>query len=57
MNKKTKSDAVFNIYRDKIAILIWTDPPEGVVIQNKSAADSLRDYFDILWKQAKPING
>lgn len=56
MNKKTKSDAVFNIYRDKIAILIWTDPPEGVVIQNKSAADSLRDYFDILWRQAKPAN-
>lgn len=50
--KKIASEAVFNIYKDKIAILIWTDPPEGVIIQNKAAADSLKEYFEILWKKA-----
>ncbi len=49
MAKKTKSDACFNLYADKIAIIIWTDPPEAVVIENKSAADSFKEYFDMIW--------
>jgi hypothetical protein len=52
VKKKVASEAAFNIYKDKIAILIWTDPPEGVIIQNKAAADSLKEYFEILWKKA-----
>jgi len=54
--KNIASEAVFNIYKDKIAILIWTDPPEGVIIQNKAAADSLKEYFEILWKKAQQKN-
>jgi sugar-specific transcriptional regulator TrmB len=42
-----------NIYGNKIAIILWTDVPEAIVIKNKSAADSYKDYFEILWKQAK----
>jgi sugar-specific transcriptional regulator TrmB len=53
VSKKTPSEAVIKIYGDKVAIQIWTDPPEGVVIQNKSVANSLREYFEILWKSAK----
>lgn len=50
IDKKTKSEAAVNIYSDKIAIIIWSDPPEAVVIQNKSVADSFRYYFDKVWK-------
>lgn len=52
VKKKIVSEAAFNIYNDKIAILIWTDPPEGVVIQNKAVADSLKEYFELLWRNA-----
>jgi sugar-specific transcriptional regulator TrmB len=52
--KVIKSDAALDVYGDKIAILIWTDPPEAVIIKNKTAADSFREYFDIIWKVAKP---
>jgi sugar-specific transcriptional regulator TrmB len=52
--RETKSESVINIYGNKVAIIIWTDPPEAVIIKNKAAADSFKSYFDILWKAAKP---
>jgi sugar-specific transcriptional regulator TrmB len=42
-----------NIYGDKIAIILWTDVPEAIIIENKAAADSYRDYFEVLWKASK----
>ncbi|MHA1865999.1 MAG: TrmB family transcriptional regulator [Candidatus Heimdallarchaeaceae archaeon] len=53
IDKKTKSEAVINIYEDKLVIIVWTDPPEAVVIKNRATADSFRDYFDIIWNLAK----
>src|SRR3989338_4557201 len=48
-----ESPAVTNIYGDKIAIIIWIDEPEGIIIENKAAAKAYKSYFDILWKNAK----
>ncbi|MBU1975517.1 MAG: hypothetical protein KKG59_03885 [Nanoarchaeota archaeon] len=48
-----ESPAVTNIYGDKIAIIIWTDEPEGIIIENKAAAQAYRSYFDYMWKSAK----
>jgi len=53
ITKKTKSQAVINIYSDRVAIIVWSKVPEVVVIQDKSVADSLKDYFEILWKNAE----
>jgi sugar-specific transcriptional regulator TrmB len=50
-----ESPAVTNIYGDKIAILIWTDEPEGIIIENASAAKAYKAYFDVMWKAAKPV--
>lgn len=41
-----------NIYSDKVALILWADVPEAVVIKNKATADAYRSYFEILWKQA-----
>jgi sugar-specific transcriptional regulator TrmB len=49
----TESPAVTNIYGDKIAILIWTDEPEGIIIENAAAAKAYKSYFDVLWKSGK----
>ena len=48
-----ESPAVTNIYGDKIAILIWTDEPEGIIIENEAAAKAYKSYFDVLWKYSK----
>jgi sugar-specific transcriptional regulator TrmB len=48
-----ESPVVTNIYGNKIALILWTDTPEAVIVENKAAADSYRAYFKLLWKQAK----
>jgi sugar-specific transcriptional regulator TrmB len=42
-----------NIYSDKIAIILWTDIPEAVIIKNKAATEAYKSYFEILWRGAK----
>lgn len=51
-----ESPAVTNIYGDKIAIIIWTDEPEAIIIENPSAAKAYKSYFDFMWKNSKSIN-
>jgi len=41
------------IRNDKIGIIIWTEKPIGVLIHNKSAADSYDKFFKMIWKNAK----
>jgi len=53
ISKKTPSQGVINIFGDKVAIIIWSEKPEAVMIENKALADSFKDYFNILWKIAK----
>jgi sugar-specific transcriptional regulator TrmB len=42
-----------NIYADKIALILWTDVPEAVIIKNRAAAEAYRSYFEILWKTSR----
>jgi len=51
----SESPAVTNIYGDKIAIIIWTDEPEAIIIENKAAAKAYQSYFDFMWKHSKEI--
>ncbi|MCX6748232.1 MAG: hypothetical protein NT076_01365 [Candidatus Pacearchaeota archaeon] len=48
----SESPAVTNIYGNKIAIIIWTDEPEGVIIENEAAAKAYKSYFDFMWEKA-----
>jgi HTH-type transcriptional regulator, sugar sensing transcriptional regulator len=41
-----------NIYGDKVALILWSDVPEAVIIKDKSAAEAYKSYFEILWKSA-----
>jgi len=52
---KTQKNTIIttNIYADKIALILWTDVPEAVMIESKEAADSYRDYFEMLWDLCK----
>ncbi len=47
-----ESTITTNIYSNKIALLIWTEVPEAIIIENKAAAEAYREYFEILWKSA-----
>ncbi len=49
------SSAVTNIYGNKIAILVWTEEPEGIVIENEAAAKAYKSYFNFMWKHARKV--
>ncbi len=51
--KSVESPVVTNIYGEKIALIIWTDEPEGIIIENASAAKAYRSYFEFMWEHAK----
>jgi sugar-specific transcriptional regulator TrmB len=41
------------IYKDKVAITVWSEQPIATLIRSKDVAKSHRSYFNTLWKQAK----
>ncbi len=51
--KAIESPVVTNIYGDKIALIIWTDIPEAIIIENAAAAKAYRNYFEFMWENAK----
>lgn len=44
-----------NIYKNKIALILWSETPEAILIENKAAADTWKNYFDLMWKGAKKV--
>ncbi len=50
---QSESPVVTNIFGDKIGIVIWSDTPEAILIDNKDAAHAYKEYFDFMWKHAK----
>ncbi|MBI4175382.1 hypothetical protein HY523_02060 [Candidatus Berkelbacteria bacterium] len=43
-----------NIFNDTVAILIWSTDPIVLTIDSPEVAQSYHQYFDSLWKLAKP---
>jgi hypothetical protein len=41
------------IYGNKVAFVVWTEKPIVTIINNEHVANSYRQVFDILWRQAK----
>lgn len=47
------SPANINVYADKVALLIWSEIPEAVIIDNKEAAAAFSSYFEFMWQHAE----
>lgn len=50
--KKSNGQTAINIYGDKVAILMWSDPV-GILIKNADVANTFRKYFKLLWRNGK----
>lgn len=56
MSKGIDSKTVFNIYGDKVAIFMWVDnQPVTIWINNDKVANDFREYFNVMWDDAKRI--
>jgi len=47
-----QSQSVTNIYGDKVAIILWSEIPEAIIIDDKSTAETYKLYFEFMWKNA-----
>lgn len=43
-----------NIQDDRVATIVWSDEPILFLIRDKFVAESYLQYFEEMWKQAKP---
>jgi len=51
--KELSSPNVIYIYGDKVANVLWSEPPVSFVIRDKTIAESYKRYFEFLWKAIK----
>jgi len=51
--QKYANPLAINIYKDKVALILWIKSPIAILIKNKEISDSYRKYFELMWKLAK----
>jgi sugar-specific transcriptional regulator TrmB len=52
--EKYEFPATTIVYGNKVAILLWEKSPIGFVLDSKEITKSFLNYFEIIWKMAKP---
>ncbi|MEK6911048.1 MAG: helix-turn-helix domain-containing protein [Nanoarchaeota archaeon] len=52
IEEKYANPLAINIYKDKVAIILWAKEPIAILIKNKDIADSYKLYFELMWKTA-----
>lgn len=53
MPQKYANPLAINIYKDKVAIILWKKEPIAIVIKEKEVADAYRKYFEMMWVGAR----
>lgn len=51
--KDVRSPTSVNVYADKVSLILWSEVPEAIIIDNKEAAQTFKAYFEFMWKNAK----
>ena len=51
--KQYESPISIMIFGDKVATFVWAEKPIAFLIESKEAADSYRNYFEMLWNVAE----
>ena len=47
--QKYANPLAINVYKDKVALILWKREPMAVVIKNKEVSDGYRKYFELMW--------
>lgn len=53
MPQKYANPLAINIYKDKVAIILWKKEPLAIVIKNTEITESYKKYFELMWRAAK----
>lgn len=55
MSKEFDSPLALNIYADKVGILILSENPIAILIEDKEVYESFKKYFKLLWDMAQRV--
>jgi len=53
LGEEYANPTAINIYKDKVAIILWAKEPIAILIKNKEISEGYRNYFNLMWKIAK----
>lgn len=53
LNEKHSNPLAINIYKDKVAIILWAKEPIAILIKNNEISQGYKQYFELIWKIAK----
>ena len=51
--KEFMGPAAINVYGDNVTLVLWSERPLALIIRNKDMALGYRNFFNLLWKNAK----
>lgn len=51
--EEVMNPAVVNVYGDSVLTVLWTEVPIAFLMRSAGVAETFRNYFKLLWKQAK----
>lgn len=51
--EKYANPLAINVYKNKVAIILWQEKPIAIVINQKEIAEGYKNYFELLWKIAR----
>jgi sugar-specific transcriptional regulator TrmB len=55
MSKEFDSPMAVNVYANKVGMLILSEDPIGILIEDAQVANSYRKYFTLMWEMAKGV--
>jgi sugar-specific transcriptional regulator TrmB len=55
ISKEFDSPMAVNIYANKVGMVILTEDPIGILIEDEQVANSYRKYFKLLWEMAEEV--
>lgn len=55
MRDEFDTPLAINVYANKVGMLIFSDNPIAILIEDRSVANSFKNYFELLWKMARQV--
>jgi len=53
LSQKHASPMAINIYKDKVSIILWKNPPVCILIKDKQISEGYRKHFELMWSASR----
>jgi sugar-specific transcriptional regulator TrmB len=53
LSQEHASPMAINIYKDKVSIILWKNPPVCILIKDKQISEGYRKHFELMWSASR----